>query len=428
MENLYTFSYFVYFLCFWCLESLQIVAQVRFHDRSSQKNKVVCVLDSQGLNPSADRVDVTLIEPSGQVYTATTGNQGESQHGTPSSDLSSLIGPIVQQIAAASAGLATGSQPQSQATDPQTLPATIEAAVTVTAPTPAPVLSGTTLEPQQDSGLNAAPATDARTSGAGRGLSLGAGRGGPTLSRGPTLGSQARTRRAPAQAQNESARVTGQSQTNTTGSGGQPGIMSLLGSMIQRPPGGGDANQPQGTNPTGGGLSQLLSNMMNNPAVQRMAENPEILRMVDNVMGGGSDSQDAGDMMSRLGSFEWGCICSFAILFITEVFFLNVRVGSQVIPMMTQMLGGGSQQQQQGAAHEADIADQGSVLCRELGADEAARWTQVIHRDLSLQNSATPQECLSEAYLAGEGFVRTGGLSGLLSDLDEMDEDKNETV
>lgn len=91
--------------------------------------------------------------------------------------------------------------------------------------------------------------------------------------------------------------------------------------------------------------------------------------------------------------------------------------------MMAQMLSGDSQQQ--GTARDAGDTDLGSVLARELSPDEAARWMCIIQSDLQTQNSAEAQEPLSEAYVAGEGFVRRAGLNGLLADWDNMEEDKN---
>lgn len=58
--------------------------------------------DGHGANSMTDRLDVTLIEPSGQMFTATTGNQPQGvpgQRNQGAGDLSSLLGPLVQQIA-----------------------------------------------------------------------------------------------------------------------------------------------------------------------------------------------------------------------------------------------------------------------------------------------------------------------------------------
>lgn len=59
-------------------------------------------IDGQGTHSTTDRLDVTLIEPSGQMLTATTGNQpqgGSGQQNSGTNDISNLLGPLMQQIA-----------------------------------------------------------------------------------------------------------------------------------------------------------------------------------------------------------------------------------------------------------------------------------------------------------------------------------------
>ncbi|GMH36481.1 hypothetical protein BSKO_04349 [Bryopsis sp. KO-2023] len=379
--------------------------------------------------PVADRVDVTVIEPSGQMFTASAGGQtgGTDQPAVQGGDLGSMLGPLVQQLAsgvmgnlqqgqpgnpttdgtnagnaganvmqamaAALGGLANnqaGAQappPGNPAVESQRPPSTTPAAGPRTAPPQNPPTSG---PPQTTQGPRTTSSTAARGVRGPAGLGLGP-RLGPRRGARPTSGP--RPGATATATTNPSTDIVSRQAPNPTsagnpaaGGGGGADLMSMLGGMLNQQGGGAGG-------PGGGPLAQLMDSVVNNPSLQRMAEDPQIRSMVDNVIGDDSP-QDVGSLMNRLLP--------------------------QMMPMMGQLFGGGSGNSRQ---TQAPISD--TVIDQQLTPEEASRWKQIISRDALEQTSNPPTEGVSEVYAAGESAGRSGGLMGLVDSIGEEEDSRD---
>lgn len=158
--------------------------------------------------------------------------------------------------------------------------------------------------------------------------------------------------------------------------------MSMLGGMLGQEGGGGGSS--------GGPLAQLMTSVVNNPSLQRMAEDPQIRNMVDSVIGDASQPQDIGSLMNR--------------------------VLPQMVPMMGQLFGGGS-----GNTGQAQAPVDDGVLDQQLSPSEASRWREIMSRDgdAMVRASDPPAGGVSEVYAAGESAGKSGGLMGLVDSIGE---------